>query len=291
MKSAIIYRIIIYGFILFVLVVWRFSYILTHTTRMKGDFTPAGFNLTYENVKFKTSDGLELAGWFIPVNKPKGLIILCHGIGADKSDLVRMAPFLYHGGYSVFIFDFRSHGDSSGKYTSMGYYERQDLNSAIDYLKLRKDCSNLNIGVYGFSMGASIAYIVSSENKEIKAVIGDSGFVSAKDIITRYANKFFHIPKYPLVPIVIWVGEKWIKCKYSDIDAIKYIEKISPRPVLIIHGEKDENIPVDDARKLFEKAREPKELWIIPNAGHTETYSTMQSVYEQKIIDFFNKNL
>ena len=108
---------------------------------------PESFNLKYEDVEFESSDGLKLKGWFIPSNKSGNTIIVMHGYPTNKADVLPFSMFLLKR-FNVFLFDFRSFGESEGSYTTAGYKEVNDLDGAIKYLENRKDVKN--IGALGF---------------------------------------------------------------------------------------------------------------------------------------------
>lgn len=284
-------RIIIYGLIILILFIWRFSTILIKTPRDYYEWKPSSFGLNFEEIEFKAEDGIALKGWFIPNKNSKSTIILLHGLGTNRSDMTPKAPFLYHAGYNILLFDFRAHGESKGKYTTLGYYEVKDLLGAVKYLNTRTELDSTKIGCFGISMGAVVAINTVTIEHKIKAIVADSPFSIAKDTIAKYAKLFYHIPKYPLVPAVIFLSEIRTGCKYSQVDPIKRVDKVSPSALFFIHGEIDERISVDDSRKLFEKAKEPKEIWLVPNAGHVGSYTTKQKEYEEKVVNFFNKYL
>ncbi|HJO01635.1 MAG TPA: alpha/beta hydrolase, partial [Candidatus Woesearchaeota archaeon] len=118
------------------------------------EFTPESFKLKYEDVTFESSDGLKLKGWFIPSDKSNDTIIVMHGYPTNKADVLPFSMFLLKK-FNVFLFDFRSFGESEGSYTTAGYKEVKDLDGAVKYLKSRKNVKN--IGALGFSLGGSVA--------------------------------------------------------------------------------------------------------------------------------------
>jgi len=105
-------------------------------------FTPDRFKLKYEEVTFESSDGLKLKGWFIPGNKSNNTIIVMHGYPTNKADVLPFSMFLLKK-FNVFLFDFRSFGESEGSHTTAGYKEVNDLDGAVEYLKGRKDVKNI----------------------------------------------------------------------------------------------------------------------------------------------------
>jgi dipeptidyl aminopeptidase/acylaminoacyl peptidase len=284
-------RIIVYGGIILILLVWKLSSILIKTPRDYNEWKPSSFGLVYSNVEFKTDDNILIKGWFIPNKTSKATIIFLHGLGTNRSDMTPKVPFLYHAGYNILLFDLRAHGESEGKYTTLGYHEVKDLIGAVKYLSEKPELDSTKIGVYGISMGASIAINGASKDHRIKAVVADSTFANAKNTIAKYAKLFSHIPKYPLVPLVIWISELRAKCRYSDVDPIKQVSNVSPTALFLIHGEIDERVHFYDSRDLYEKAKDPKEIWIVQNAGHVGAYAYRQREYEKRVVEFFDKHL
>ncbi|MDP7476391.1 MAG: tRNA U-34 5-methylaminomethyl-2-thiouridine biosynthesis protein, partial [Candidatus Woesearchaeota archaeon] len=106
------------------------------------EFTPESFKLKYEDVTFESSDGLKLKGWFIPSDKSNDTIIVMHGYPTNKADVLPFSMFLLKK-FNVFLFDFRSFGESEGSYTTAGYKEVKDLDGAVKYLKSRKNVKNI----------------------------------------------------------------------------------------------------------------------------------------------------
>lgn len=266
------------------------SRLILSPPRDKNQTPPDQLGLPYEEVKFNTNDGLELKGWFINNLSAKGTVILCHGFGTNKSDLVSFLPFLHDNGYNIFMFDFRAHGDSPGR-CSLGYYEVNDLLGAVDYLKSRQDIDKEKIGAVGVSMGGAVAFMTAAKTPYLKAVVADSSFISFERTVTRFAKLFFNLPKFPLVYLTIKTVELRLGFNAKEADPLKYIGNISPRAVFIIHGEQDARILKENAQLLYKAAKEPKQLWIVPEADHLESHGLMATEYERRIVEFFDKYL
>ncbi len=269
---------------------WTSSSIILHPPKFALQVTPSDINIPYKEVAFKSTDGISHKGWFIEPVKPKGTIILCHGFGTNKSDILNYACFLYEGNYNVFLFDFRAHGDTKGK-SSLGYFEMNDLEGAIEYLVRKGKVDESKIGAMGVSMGAAVVFMTASKNKYLKAVAGDSSFDSFEKTITRFARLFYHLPKYPFIPITIKACELRLMFHAKYADPLDYVGAISPKPILIIHGEKDQRIPVREAKLLYKMANPPKEILIVPGADHLQASIIMGKEYETRILQYFDKYL
>jgi uncharacterized protein len=269
---------------------WGASRLILAPQRDDVNTKPAQLHMSYEDVTFTSTDGIQTMGFFIPGTRTKPTVIVLHGYGTNKSDVLTFAEMLHHHRYNVLVFDFRAHGQTKGKCT-LGYNETRDLAGAMDYLTTRTDINQNKIGVLGCSMGANVAIIGAANDQRIKAVVADSGFASFEDTVTNFAQLFYNLPKYPFVPPAIWFAELRAGFSAKQADAAKYIGKISPRAVFIIGGVKDQRIPVSNQEELFKEAGEPKQLWIAPKADHLEVRSLWPVEYERKVMTFFDKYL
>ncbi|MBI5166224.1 MAG: alpha/beta fold hydrolase [candidate division NC10 bacterium] len=287
----LIFRILLYALIVLVLFNVLLVYINTHLPRYPYDTPPFTFGWNYEEISIKTVDGLSLSGWFIPGSRGGPVVILAHGLGAGKSDLVDFAPFLYKGGYNVLLFDFRAHGKSDGSSTSFGYHEQKDLSAAIDFLKARKDVDPQRIGVLGLSLGGAVAILAAAQLKEIRAVAVEGVYASFPETVTRHLYLAYRLPKFPFTHLALWTFSLLFKVDIDRISPIESIGRISPRPLFIIAGGKDERMTPEEAWRLYQAAGEPKELWVVPGAGHLEARAVAGPEYERRVLYFFNKHL
>ncbi|MFH0868131.1 MAG: alpha/beta hydrolase [Candidatus Woesearchaeota archaeon] len=279
-KNIISIFLLIIGFI--ILLSFFTFYISIKPGKWPVHFTPESFNLNYEDVTFETSDGLKLKGWFIPSDKSNDTIIVMHGYPTNKADVLPFSMFLLKK-FNVFLFDFRSFGESQGSYTTAGYKEVKDLDAAVSYLKSRKDTGN--IGALGFSLGASVA--IMNKDKDVKAIVSDSAYSNLNNMI-KVMYKNFYFLKYPFVYLTRIYGKIFFGVDINDVSPVNAIKNID-KPVLIIHGKKDSQIPVNEAY-ILHNANKKAELWIV-DADHGESYSLYKEEYEKKVLSFFEMNL
>jgi len=277
---------ILIGFVaIFIVYCFMSSQLIISPARLKSSDLPSDLGLPYENIILKTSDDIGIKGWFIHHSNAKGNIIVCHGWGSDKADCLDVAQFLWDNGYNVLLFDFRGHGESEGKYCSLGYYERKDLIAAIKYLRQQGET---RIGAIGFSMGGTVALMVEAEVPELVAVVAESPYLSFIDVVTSFTKLHWKSPKHPFIPITVWTAGLRLGFSPREVDLRKFVEKISPKPLFIIYGAKDKEVPPFHARKIFEYAKEPKEIWEIPEARHLEAYFVERKEYERRVLNFFD---
>jgi uncharacterized protein len=269
-------------------------YANTHPPRYPLHIPPSTYRADYETVSFPSEGGITLKGWFVKPAHPASktsVIIICHGVGANKSDFTELAAALSRRGHFVLLFDFRAHGESSGSRSSLGYHEQKDIAAALDFIRSRPEVDPKRVGIYGFSMGASTAILAAARTRAFSAVVVDSAFTSLKDMARSTITGFYHLPSFPFLHIAMIEYELYFQTRIDTISPVSVIKEISPTPVFIIAGDKDRLIPAENGRKLFAAAKEPKELWIIPNADHGATLAAAGSVYEKRVAEFFDRNM
>ncbi len=247
-------------------------------------------NLKTDSVTFKTGDGLTLAGRFFP-GTSKTTIILSHGYGDDQDQMIPWADFLNRAGFSVFTYDMRDRGQSGGDAVTLGAKEQTDLVSAVDYLVTRSDVDPDRIGALGVSLGGSVTILAAARDKRIGAVVDDSGFSAASNVISTSFQKFLHIPAFPFAPVTVKLAEWRTDSDVNQVQPVKVIGSISPRPIFIIHGTADTVVPPQNSERNFDAANQPKEIWWVPGAGHVEARTLDPSDYQLRVIQFFHQSL
>jgi len=281
-----------------VLLVVLFSFLLvyanTHPSKYPLHVPPSVYKADYEDASFTTEDDVLLKGWLIKPSeyeRKAPAIIICHGLGANRSDFTGLAAALARRGYFVLTFDFRAHGESGGSRTSLGLHEQKDIAAAIAFLKARSDIDPERVGIYGFSLGGSAALLAAAKSGAFAAVVADSAFTSLKDQARDAVTGFYHLPAFPFLPLTIMGYELYFQTRVGKISPVSVISHLSPKPVFIIAGEGDRLIPASNGQKLYAAAHEPKELWIIPNADHGGTLAAAGDEYEKRVGAFFDRSL
>jgi pimeloyl-ACP methyl ester carboxylesterase len=188
-----------------------------------------------------TSDGIRLAGWYIPAANGAGAsaptVLLVHGWKANKTGMLPFAPGL-HGDYNLVLFDLRNNGQSSGDMTSMGLWEQRDVTRMLDWVAATKHPSW--IGVVGNSMGAATVLAVAAGDQRVKALILDSAHA---DVVTSFGNAMEEDFSYPGGPAA-WILAQGVSAQVGgDItttDPVRHIGQLGDRPVLLTAGAIDQ---------------------------------------------------
>jgi fermentation-respiration switch protein FrsA (DUF1100 family) len=267
-------------------------------TRKVASTTPAERSLPFEDVAVTTKDGLRLHGWYIPAagdgeapERSKGTVIVAHGYKDDRSSVIGVADILHRYGFRVLVASFRGHDVNDGETISFGLRERADLEAFYQYLVARPDVDRSRIGLFGVSMGGFISIGFAAENPGIRALVSDCAFSSVSDTVATSIRFFTGLPPFPFAPAIVFWTERAIGGRVDDIDAKRWIAKISPRPVLLMQGGADRVVSADSGAKLFEAAGQPKELWFEPDVGHAEFLKTKPAEFERRLTKFFEEHL
>lgn len=263
-----------------------------HPARNPVQMTPDDVGLpNWETVRFPTPDGLNITAWFVPPkDKPQSgeTVILIHGLGGHRGGLLDRAAILAEHGYNTLLIDVRNHGDSDGSVTTLGYSEVNDVRGAMNYLATRADVNRDRIGVLGHSMGGAIAIRAAAQIPEIRAVIAESSYQSTRDAGNHIMSL---LSGMPAAPFALWFVDRESGVPVTEVSSLVDLPKIAPRPVLLIHGENDDVLDAGDTRRMFERAGEPKALYIVPGARHTDIVQTNPQEYEKVVTEFLNRYL
>jgi dipeptidyl aminopeptidase/acylaminoacyl peptidase len=261
----------------------------THPYRTAVKISPAQMGLAHEDVRLVTEDGLRLAAWYVP---PRGgpTVILVHGIGTNRGEMLPLAHRLVGRDYGVFLPDLRAHGDSEGDLCTLGVNEVRDVRAAVRFLQSRPEVDAGRLGIYGGSLGAATAIMAAAELPELRAVVADSAFASVDWIVRNQFGATVSLPPWA-ASTVLWIGSLQTGIDPSEMAPVRRIPRISPRPILIAHGEIDGFFLVGNAHELASAARDPKEVWIVPNVGHTGAYGSDPDRYVSRVAGFFDAHL
>lgn len=229
------------------------------------DDRPSNWDLSYKDIQFLTPDGQKLHGWFFPVSGKSPVLLFCHGNAGNISHRIENIKFLVKRDISVFIFDYRGYGQSSGRPSEKGIYI--DGIAAYDYLTEIEKISPDRIVIFGRSIGGAVAIEVALQRK-VRCLIIESTFTSTKDMAKTIFPFFIFSPFLPH--------------HYNNILKIAGVTI----PKLIIHGEDDNIVPFSMGNKLFAQATEPKLFLPIHRAGHNDTYVVGGGDYFEAIVNF-----
>lgn len=225
--------------------------------------TPGLYGLEYHPVEFKAADGTALFAWFLPArDKPRGTVLYLHGNAENISTHFHNVAWMPAAGFNVLALDYRGYGGSEGTPTLEGV--QLDIDAAMRTLLARRDVDPQRIIIFGQSLGGALAihYVAHSDYRaNVRAIVVDSAFSDYRRIVRDKAASFFLTWPFQ------WLLPQTVDNNFSPAASV---HAIAPIPLLFIHGERDAIVPLEHSRRLFERAAEPKELWIVPEAGHIQ---------------------
>jgi len=273
LKRFIIYSILI---ILFIMIFPKFieKGLIFHPGKSNDTATPDIHGIEYDDVIFQTEDGLNLNGWFVPGKKTSPdtdlhTLLWFHGNAGNINRRLDNIKMIYERvPVNVFIIDYRQYGRSEGKVSEQGTY--LDARAALAYLHSRKEINREKIIFFGRSLGSAVA-VELALNEKCRALILETPFTS----ILEMGKKL-----YPFLPVSLL-----LKTKYDSLAKIRNIKV----PILVMHGDKDDLVPFEHGKRLYDMANEPKEFYTIPGAGHNDTHIVGGDEYFDVIKRFVNK--
>jgi pimeloyl-ACP methyl ester carboxylesterase len=291
----------------------RISLNIMRTTQPPLTRNPLDYErLEGEPVDFCAFDGLRLSGMLIranPLVARRGMIVFAHEFCSDMHSCARYCRPFQQAGYDVFTFDFRGHGqsDNDPDYSPRQWVsnrEIDDTRGAIAYVTdwLERQGYARAIGLFGISRGACAGILAAAENPDIRVIVADGAFSTDRTIeyfMKRWAYIFAKVRiVYENHHPAFWKFLRWsmmhfarreFGCTFPSVR--KAIQRMTPRPVLFIHGEKDSYLPVEQSRLLYALAAQPKHLWIAPAARHNQAVLLHPELYARLTVGFFDRYL
>jgi fermentation-respiration switch protein FrsA (DUF1100 family) len=237
--------------------------------------TPRDHGLAYENVSFRSADGTLLHGWFMRSKNPRatGTVVFSHGNGGSMGHHLGFVDWLPAAGYHLFTYDYRGYGKSGGMVDRKGMVE--DAQAAFRAVAKIAGVRAERIISYGHSLGGakSVAAIAMQRPKGLRAVVVDASFASYQAMARVFA------------------GDAGARIISDDLSPRDLVARISPLPLLVIHGTADEVVPFRQGRELFDKAGEPKTLFEVRDGNHGTCLSRDNGSLRKKVLSWLEEVL
>ncbi|MCW3462233.1 alpha/beta hydrolase [Chitinophaga nivalis] len=237
----------------------------------------------YETVILHTSDHLRLEGWWIPVRKPLGTVILFHGYNGNKGTLFPEADRFRALGYNTFLVDFRAHGNSEGLTCTIGYREAEDVKLAWDYVQHK---SKQPVVLWGVSMGAAaIMKAIPEYQLTPQKIILQCPFATLTDAV-KSRMRAVHIPPVPLSQLLTFWGGLELGFRGAAFKPMAYARQLH-MPVLYFYGKEDIRVTAQETQAVFSNlASKQKKLHIFPHAGHQSFCGKDAPVWMREVTTF-----
>jgi len=260
---------------------------LTRAKKRRLLTTPADHGLAFETLTCRTQDGLRLAGWLVEPPAPRGTVALFHGLRCTRELVLERLAIFAGAGYRCVAFDHRAHGESQGRVTSFGYREGHDVRAVLDLIQERwPQQPRIALGI---SMGAAAICFAADVARGADAIILESMY---HNILTAFRSRLSAgFPRWYgwLTRGLIWVSERRLGLRLEDVAPADHIGRLAPAPVLLITGTEDSHASPHDARRLYERCRGPRELVLVPGAGHTDLLEVAGPLYRERVLGFLER--
>jgi uncharacterized protein len=255
----------------------------------EADKSFASEHASREDFSVTAPDGIVLRGWKVRAANPnRDWVLLLHGRSQNRLSMLGYANFLLSSGYSVLMMDARAHGESGGEIATYGHLERYDVHSILDALTASENTDQ--IFVLGESMGAAVALQAAAIDPRIEGVVAEGAFRNLHEVMFDYAglrwNAFLGKTLFrPVAMLAVHEVEKQASFRFDDVSPEASVAARKFR-VMLISGLSDHNIPKRHAQAIFLAAAGPKELWLVPKAGHQGAMHAAPEEFQRRVLHF-----
>ena len=261
-------------------VLFPVAFALVATEKPRASVEPADLGRPYEEVTLQTSEGLALAGWYMPSRNGAAVIAF-----PGRSGPVEHARMLARHGYGVLLLDVRGQGESEGDPNAFGWESSKDLDAAIAFLSRRPDIEDGRIGGLGLSVGGELMIETTASNPALRAVVSEgAGERSVRESALLGAGGWFNLPMAAIQTAAVALFSGDLPPPALDDAAAQ----VAPRPLFLIYGSSGQAGEKELNPIYFDAAGEPKVIWEVEGAGHTGGIDAHPLQYERRVISFFD---
>jgi pimeloyl-ACP methyl ester carboxylesterase len=244
-----------------------------------------------EQFDVQASDGSILRGWKVRSTKPSGdWVLLFHGVADNRMGVLEHALMLLSAGYDVITMDARAHGASDGAMATYGWLERNDTRAIVNSLEATEHPRHLF--VLGESMDAGIALQSAAVEPRIEAVVAEASFANLREASFDYAG----LRRYPWLGKTLFAPGTWTMIYRAGSLANLPPADVSPEkavaarafPVLLICDAADGALPCRHTKRIYDAARGPTQMWVVPGAFHTAALGYEPAEFRRRVLGFYD---
>ncbi|MCH5584621.1 alpha/beta hydrolase [Shimazuella sp. AN120528] len=256
----------------------------------RGLFTKTQFEkLSKQEIVIENKDGLKLHSYYIETNPlSKKVMILLHGYTRAYPMSMQFTELYIKHGFNLLAIDHRAHGESEGKHTSYGYYEKYDIDSWVNWIREHIGVDTL-IGLHGISLGGGTALEYLHINQHAKFIIADCPYSDLAELIRYQIKHIYKAPTFIFYHTIGLLVKIFARFRLADVRPISAVAN-SDVPIFFIHGNRDHYIPAYMSKNLYEaKQRGLKRLYIAEGAGHGDAFRRNKKRYEEEVSTFLQE--
>jgi pimeloyl-ACP methyl ester carboxylesterase len=261
--------------------------------RENAGLTPQSFQLAFEDVAFRSTDGVELKGWWVPAPGMRGTVVLVHGLNRSRIEMVRKVPFLHRAGWNALLFDLRHHGESGGQASTFGDRERLDVQAARAWAATR---AGGPVVLWGVSLGAAAATLAAAEDRNVAGLVCDSSYRSLRDTVRHHLSLFRRfrwwlrlVPSWPVASEVVWWMGRRADFDPDAVDLVAAASRLGGRPALFVCNSGDRRMPAEIAFELKAAAGENARVLVVPGNSHGGAWREGTAAYEKAVGDLLEE--
>lgn len=251
-------------------------------------WTPLDVDLTHAQLAVRTRDGIDLLAWHLQGSLP-AVVVVSGGNRGRAGDVLGIGGALNRVGFHVVVYGWRGTPGSGPAAHTLGVHERLDLEAVIDAAAAAVPGAAL--GLLGYSLGGAVSIVVAADDPRVRAVVADSAFTSTVGALEEGVARSVHLPGGLVSRPVAAALRLRTGADIAEMRPVDAVGRIAPRPLLIIHGERDGQVDASNARRLFAAAGQPRELWMIADAAHVGGYFTDRQAYSDRVAGFLRDAL
>jgi pimeloyl-ACP methyl ester carboxylesterase len=244
---------------------------------------PPPTHLPIEETTLDSQSGAQIAAWYIPAEDSTATVVLLHPIRGSRLTMLTRAELFRQWGFSVVLVDLQASGESPGEHITAGYLERHDAAAAVAFARQRNPGGK--VVVVGWSLGGAAALLGSPLG--VDAMILESVYPTIEEAIRdRIAIRLGGVADL-LSPLLVWQLKPRLGISPSELRPIERIAQVGC-PVLVMGGQEDRHTTIEETRRLYAVAREPKQLQVFSRAGHVDLLKTDDMLYERVVAGFLH---
>lgn len=255
-----------------------------------------------QDVKFPTADGITLAGSLFLPDEPRGVVVFCPELGANRWTALKYCEALLDSGFAIVSFDFRNHGDSdsTSDYEPFHWatdYELTDAQAALHFAREHPVLSDLPLGIVGVSRGGATALVAAAQNPDVQAILADSPF-SLGPMIEMYVRQLgeIYMPRWlirgspmwylrSLVKMAVWFSQRRRNCRYLKVRP--WLPGLASRTVLLVSGRRDSYVKPQVVQALADRIGARCKLWLVDRAKHNRAREVDPEEYDKRLTELF----
>jgi len=249
-------------------------------------------DLNAETVAFQSGSGATIRGWFVAGRPGGGAVVLMHGVRGNRSPMVPRARLLREAGYSGLLFDFQAHGESTGSRITFGHREGRDAVAAVDFLRRRMPGEK--VAAIGVSLGGASALLapgaLAVDALVLEGVYPDIDAATANRINVALGPWLGPLASRPLARVLAWVTSPLLGITPAELRPIDRMADVRA-PLLMLIGALDTYTTVAETTAMFERAPEPRSLWVVEGAGHVDLQAHAPEPYRLRVLGFLSARL